>query len=132
MFEIVHLRTPPDVTTTALSAAPALSTSSLELWHSRLGHMSIDRLKSLISTGRLGTVKSESLSCLSCQLGKQPALSITKSDYISSAPFDLIHSDVWGPSPHTTMGGSKYFVVFLDDYTRFTWIYLMKNRSELP
>ena len=132
MFELVHLRTPPDITTSTLSIAPTLSTSSLELWHSRLGHVSIDRLRSLISTGRLGMVKSESLSCLSCQLGKQPALSFNKSDSISSAPFDLIHSDVWGPSPHNTMGGSRYFVIFIDDYTRFTWLYLMKNRSELP
>ena len=153
MFELVHLRTPPDITTSTLSAAPALSISSRtppnnttstlsaasalsissqELWHSRLGHVSLDRLKSLISTGRLGKVKSESVSCLSCQLGKQPALSFNKSDSISSTPFDLIHSDVWGPSPHNTMGGSKYFVVFIYDYTRFTWIYLMKNHSELP
>jgi hypothetical protein len=49
-----------------------------------------------------------------------------------SFPFELVHSDVWGPSPNTTMGGSKYFVIFVDDYSRFTWIYLLKNRSELP
>ena len=45
--------------------------------------------------------------------------------------FDLIHSDVWGPSPISTPGGSRYFVIFVDDFSRYTWIYLFKNRSEL-
>uniref|UniRef100_A0A2N9EVF0 Integrase catalytic domain-containing protein n=1 Tax=Fagus sylvatica TaxID=28930 RepID=A0A2N9EVF0_FAGSY len=45
--------------------------------------------------------------------------------------FDLIHSDIWGPSPTATVGGSKYFVIFVDDFSRYTWIYLMHNRSEL-
>ena len=45
--------------------------------------------------------------------------------------FDLIHSDVWGPSPISTSGGSRYFVIFVDDFSRYTWIYLFKNHSKL-
>ena len=45
--------------------------------------------------------------------------------------FDLIHSDVWGPSPISTPGGSRYFIIFVDDFSLYTWIYLFKNRSEL-
>ena len=40
----------------------------------------------------------------------------------ASAPFELVHSNVWGPCP---------VVTFVDDYSRTTWLYLMKNRSEL-
>jgi hypothetical protein len=36
----------------------------------------------------------------------------------------------WGPIP--TMGGSRYFVTFVDDYSQYTWLYLLQNRSELP
>jgi hypothetical protein len=51
---------------------------------------------------------------------------------ISFSPFDLVHFDVWGPMPIPTMGGSCYFVIFVDDYSRYTWLYLLQNRSKLP
>jgi hypothetical protein len=103
----------------------------LSIWHLRLGHVSIQKLRSLVSSGFLGQVKHDSVDCVSCQLAKQPALSFTNSDSSSHASFDLIHSDIWGPSPTATVGGSKYFVIFVDDFSRYTWIYLMHNRSEL-
>ncbi|GFS46412.1 hypothetical protein Acr_00g0102120 [Actinidia rufa] len=81
--------------------------------------------------GVLGPTINEHLDCQSCQLAKQPALSFTKSTSVSSAPFALVHSDIWGPSPTSTMGGSQYFVIFVDDFLRYTWLYLLKNRSQL-
>ena len=107
MFELIHLHNPPPLIVVSTS-----SVSPLSLWHSRLGHVSFDRLQSLVLFGQLGLIKSDKVSCLSCQLGKQPALPFNKNDSIFNAPFDLIHSDVWGPSPHSTMGGSRYFVLF--------------------
>ena len=68
---------------------------------------------------------------MSCQFGKQTKLLFNNSDSFSSAPFDLVHSNVWSPAPFTTEGGSRYFVIFVDDYSRFTWIYMLKHRSDL-
>jgi transposase InsO family protein len=68
---------------------------------------------------------------MSCQFGKQTNLPFNNSDSFSSTPFDLVHSDVWDPAPFTTEGGSRYFVIFVDDYSRFTWIYMLKHRSNL-
>ena len=68
---------------------------------------------------------------MSCQFGKQTALPFNKSVSHALSPFDLIHSDVWGPSLITTQGGSRYFVIFVDDFSRYTWIYLFKKRYEL-
>ena len=65
------------------------------------------------------------------QFGKQTALPFNNSVSHALSSFDLIHSDVWGPSPISTTGGSRYFVIFVDDFSRYTWIYLFKNRSEL-
>ena len=70
--------------------------------------------------------------CHPCQLAKFHALLFSNNISISHALFDLVHSDIWGPSPTPTMRGSHYFVIFVDDFSRYTWIYLIKNQSELP
>ena len=49
----------------------------------------------------------------------------------ASTPFELVHPDVWGPCPVVSLTGFQYFVMFVDDYSRTTWLYLMKNCSEL-
>ena len=49
----------------------------------------------------------------------------------ASAPFKLIHSDVWGLCLVVSSTGFRYFVTFVDDYSQTTWLYLMKNHSEL-
>ena len=53
------------------------------------------------------------------------------SNSFSYAPFDLIHSEIWGFAPIPTEGGSRYFVIFVNDFSRYTWIYLLHHRSEL-
>jgi hypothetical protein len=105
--------------------------ASSSLWHSRLGHAFLPRVQLLASQGHLGSVDLKSFDCISCHLGKQTHLSFNKSESLSSTPFDLVHSDIWGPAPVPTEGGSRYFVIFLDDYSRYTWIYLLQHRSEL-
>ena len=45
--------------------------------------------------------------------------------------FDIVHSDIWGPSRISTTLGFQYFVTFIDDYSRCTWLFLMKNHFDL-
>ena len=73
----------------------------------------------------------DNFDCTSCQLGKQPALPFNNNESISNSIFELIHSDVWGPSLVTSIGGSRYIVVFIDDYSRYSWIFTMKSRSKI-
>jgi transposase InsO family protein len=126
LFEISSLRLPATGVFAATSSSPSLS-----LWHSRLGHASSSRVQQLVSRGLLGPVSKDNFDCVSCQLGKQPALPFQNSESMSTGIFDLIHSDVWGPSPITSLGGSRYFVVFVDDYSRYSWVFLMRSRDEL-
>ena len=129
MFELIFLH----LLSSRLSASAVLgqSTYSLALWHSRLGHASISRVKQLVSQGLLGLVSNKSFDCMPCQFGKQNSLPFNNNVSHALSPFDLIHSDVWGPSPITTQGGSHYFVIFVNDFSQYTWIYLFKNHSEL-
>ena len=53
------------------------------------------------------------------------------SESISIDIFDLIYYDIWGPSPVSRIGGSRYFVVFVDNYSCYSWIFHMKHHSEL-
>ena len=73
----------------------------------------------------------DNFDCVSCQLGKQLTLPFHNSESMSTGIFDLIHSDVWRPSPINSIGGSCYFVVFVDDYPRYSWVFLMRSHDEL-
>uniref|UniRef100_A0A2N9G7K3 CCHC-type domain-containing protein n=1 Tax=Fagus sylvatica TaxID=28930 RepID=A0A2N9G7K3_FAGSY len=107
MFELTSLHLPTTSTPPPSHVAPTASVFPLSLWHLRLGHVSVQKLRTLISSGFLGQVKHDSVDCVSCQLAKQPALSFNNSDSFSHASFDLIHSDIWGPSPTATEPLSK-------------------------
>ena len=73
----------------------------------------------------------ENFDCVSFQLGKQPVLPFHSSESMSIDIIDLIHSDVWGLSPINSISGSRYYVVFVDVYSHYSWVFLMSSRDEL-
>ena len=131
MFPVDNLRLPLVAPVSVAAAATISSVPSLALWHARLGHTFSSRVQQLASRGLLGSVSKENFDCVSCQLGKQPALPFNTSKSISTDIFDLIHSDIWEHSSVSSTGRSRYFVIFVDDYSRYNWIFNMKYRSEL-
>lgn len=62
-------------------------------------------------------------------MAKSHQLPYKLSIHRTTAPLELIHSDVWGPAP-VSVGGYKYYISFIDDFTKFTWLYLIKDRTE--
>jgi hypothetical protein len=68
--------------------------------------------------------------CGPCQQGKSHQLSYPKSTSVSHHPLKLVFSDVWGPAPES-VGRYKFYVSFVDDYNKFTCIYLIKFMSEV-
>ncbi|MCO5559847.1 hypothetical protein L7F22_013451 [Adiantum nelumboides] len=112
------------------------SSSSLILWHKRLGHISHQSIMHLKKEGLVEglptfQVNEEPNLCPSCQFGKQQRKRFNKSTYRARQPLELIHSDVWGPSQTTSMGGAHYFLTFVDDMSRKVWVYFLKNKPEV-
>ena len=121
-----------DFPSTGLQALFALSASSSSLhdsllWHCRLGHPSFAKLKETLPWLHLSDFH-----CESCELGKHHRSSYpSRTGPPTHRPFDLVHCDVWGPPPHTSPTGGKYYMVFVDDYTRASWTYILKSRKEV-
>ena len=82
------------------------TSSSLELWHSCLGHSSTSLVQLLVYMGILSTTSNSLFDRMACQLGKQLAFPFNKSDSYALTPFDIVHSNVWGPFLIPIMGSS--------------------------
>jgi transposase InsO family protein len=68
--------------------------------------------------------------CVSCLAGKQHRDSIPKqANWRASAKLELVHSDICGPINPQSNSGNRYFMTFTDDYSRKTWVYLLKEKS---
>ena len=108
-------------------------TKSSSLWHQRLGHMSEKGMKMLVSNGKLPDLKKvDSEFCEPCVLGKKKKVSFVKTGQTPKAQkLELVHTDVYGPTPVSSMGGSNYYVTFIDDSTRKVWVYFLKNKFEV-
>ena len=69
--------------------------------------------------------------CETCILAKSHRVNFSLSINKSLVPFTLVHSNVWGPAPVPNNLGHHWFVIFIDDYTRMTWLYLLKHKSNV-
>ncbi|XP_038895765.1 uncharacterized protein LOC120083929 [Benincasa hispida] len=95
-----------------------------------LGHPSLSRLSALKHVLRLDFVSLHStFPCDICPLGKQKKLSFELHNNRSSAVFDLIHANIWGPFSTPTHVGHKFFLTIVDDHSRFTWVFMLKSKS---
>ena len=68
--------------------------------------------------------------CVICELSKYTRTSYIPRMHRAPSAFDLIYSDVWGPSPVTVLSQHCYYVTFIDDYTCYSLVYLMRHKSE--
>ena len=100
------------------------------LWHRRLGHLSFGYLKKL-QPHLFSVVSDSDFRCDVCELAKSHRISYSPSLNKSPIPFMKIHSDVWGPAKISSFSGARYYVTFIDDCTRMTWVSLLKNKSDV-
>ena len=106
----------------------SIKEKQIGLWHRRLGHPSFSYMKYLFPD-LFSKLLDSGFKCDTCILAKSHRVSYSTSLNKSDIPFSLIHSDVWGPSPITTSSGIRWFVTFINDCTRMTWLYLLKHKD---
>ena len=125
-----------DLSASSPTVLPAGFCGSLSVnsttWHNRLGHPSAAKLQVLSDALSL---PSSSLSCHEhcsvCPLAKQKRLSFPFHNHKSDTPFALLHLDIWGPFSIEPVAGHKYFLTIVDDATRVTWVYMLRNKSDV-
>jgi hypothetical protein len=111
-----------------LSATKPLATR----WHDRLGHPSFKVVQRVLRNYELpcsNKISIESV-CDSCQRTKSHQLPYVRSTSVSTVPLELVFSNVWGKAP-TSSGGFSYYVSFIYDFSKFSWIYLIKKKPEV-
>lgn len=106
------------------------ASTAIDLWHQRLGHVKGTTLKKLGETNNI--IFKDGLSfckgCVEGKLSKKPFKSV--GDIRSTHKLQLVHSDICTMEIES-MGGSKYFVTFIDDYSRYCTVYFMKSKAEV-
>ena len=128
-----------DLTTLELPTNLCLAAKTVDenswLWHKRLSHLNlkyISKLSKLKLVNGLPSVTSDQeRKCRACQLGKQHKISF-KSKVAPSTTrcLQLLHMDLFGPVTPSTMGGNRYTLVVVDDYSKYTWVELLGTKDE--
>nr|GEX77052.1 retrotransposon protein, putative, Ty1-copia subclass [Tanacetum cinerariifolium] len=105
---------------------------STYLWHRRLAHISKKHIEKLQQEGLLRSIDDESFDqCVSCLSGKMTRKSFSYCPERATDLLGIIHIDVYGPLRHVSRQGASYFITFTDDYSRYGYVYLLKNKHEV-
>ena len=107
----------------------------MDLWHQRLGHVShkqiekISKCEAILSLPKFENI--EKSICGLCQIAKQvKAKHPSTSEVQTSRPLELLHVDLIGPTRVQSLGEMKYILVVVDDFTRYTCVVVLKDKSE--
>jgi transposase InsO family protein len=105
------------------------------LWHRRLPHVGKKNLHKLLKgehlLGLIDVCFEKDRPCAACHAGKQVGSTHHSKNVITtSRPLELLHMDLFGPVAYLSIGGSKYGLVIVDDFSRFTWVFFLQDKSK--
>ena len=105
--------------------------TSLDGWHKHLGHPSTKIVHSLVKSFSLPITSNQKLLslCHSYSINKAHQQPFHVISLKSHAPLDIIYTDVWGLASYTGLDGFRYYLIFMDHYTKYTWFYPMVTKS---
>jgi hypothetical protein len=105
------------------------------LWHRRLAHVGMKNLHKLQKEGHiLGLMNvafEKDRSCGACQAGKQVGAQHRAQNIMTrTRPLEMLHMDLFGPIAYISIDSKKYVLVIIDDYSRFTWVFFLQDKSK--
>ncbi|CAI7743481.1 unnamed protein product [Closterium sp. NIES-54] len=109
------------------------------LWHHRLGHPSLPRLRGMASRALVSSLPKSlpplppgpAPTCVPCVEGRQRAAPHSSSFPPTEAPLQTLHMDVWGPARVCGQGHERYFLLVVDDYSRYTTVFPLRIKGEV-
>jgi hypothetical protein len=111
-------------------AQSASTTHETMILHAIFGHLtfhSISLLEKQSMVKGIPIFKEKNPPCESCILGKHKRTMFPQSSNDAKQQLDLVHNDLYGPMQTKSIGGSFYFLTFIDDFSRKIWIYFLKH-----
>jgi hypothetical protein len=105
------------------------------IWHERFGHLNFIYMQKISKQGMVDGLPDIHFSkgtCEGCVLGKHPQEKFDKGKtHRHSSTLDLIHSDLVGPFPHSSINKARYVLIFVDDFSCFIWIFFLRKKSKV-
>ncbi|KAK2417459.1 putative mitochondrial protein [Trifolium repens] len=108
----------------------------VQLWHQKMGHLNLKGMKKVISLEAIRGIPKlkivEGKVCGECQIGKQVRMSHPMLEHqTTSKSLELLHMDLMGPMQVESLGGKRYVLVVVDDYSRYTWVNFIREKSDV-
>jgi hypothetical protein len=105
------------------------------LWHRRLAHVDMTNLHNLQRDGHIlglmNIVFEKNSPCVACQARKQVgAPHHAKNIMTTTRPLEMLHMDLFGLIAYISIHGNKYSPIIVDNYSRFTWVFFLHDKSE--
>lgn len=123
---------PPENEQETSNEISAYVAESLNTWHEKLAHQNFSRVKSILNSNGITFTNNTQPFCDACAIGKAHRLPFQKNISITNRIGEVIHVDVCGPMQESSMKGSRYFLLFKDDFSHFRYVYFIKTKSEVP
>ncbi|CAI7821320.1 unnamed protein product [Closterium sp. NIES-53] len=109
------------------------------LWHHRLGHPSLPRLRGMASRVLVSGLPRSlpplppgpASTCIPCVEGRQRTAPHSSEFHPTEAPLQTLHMDVWGPARVRGQGHERYFLLVVDDYSRYTTVFPLRSKGEI-
>ena len=102
---------------------------SLERRYQQLGHLNVYSVRMVVGKEDMQGDDMFSVNCPVCVNTKQQRRFERRPVKQAAEPFELVHSDLCGPISVPLHGGAKYFIVYVDDYSRHTWVFFLPDKS---